>query len=182
MSQADSNQPDTTPPQFHLRPSVPYIANNPGLWLAQLETVFLLGFNFSQNCKAVIANLPPDVLRAIRDVLDTVNIEPDPYTAIKRELLQRLAASSEENIAQLLRGEELENRTPRKLLSRMLGLLGSPLTGQEDILRELFLKKLQHHAQEMVAVCPPTTPLQDVEELAEGFCDIHFILPLLLSP
>ncbi|RXG74056.1 hypothetical protein Avbf_03051 [Armadillidium vulgare] len=107
------------------------------------------------------------MLRSVRDVLSTVNDATDPYGAIKQELLQRLATPHEENIAQLLRGEELGDRTPRQLLSRMSGLVGSPVNGQEVFLREIFLQKLPLEVQRVVAACPSSTPLQDIAEISE---------------
>ncbi|KAL7641233.1 UNVERIFIED_CONTAM: hypothetical protein RMT77_008371 [Armadillidium vulgare] len=167
MSNDNHNQGDNSHPQVNFCPTIPFINNDPGLWLVQLEDVFPHSYNSAQKCTVVISQLPPDVLRSVRDVLSTMNDATDPYGAIKQELLQRLATPQEENIAQLLRVEDLEDRTPRQLLSRMLGLVGSPVNGQEAFLREIFLQKLPLEEQKVVAACPSSTPLQNIAEIAE---------------
>ncbi|KAL7645469.1 UNVERIFIED_CONTAM: hypothetical protein RMT77_003855 [Armadillidium vulgare] len=167
MSNDNGNQGYTSQPQVNFCPTAPYINDDPGLWLAQLEAVFRHFYNSAQKCKVVISQLPPDVLRSVRDVLSTVTDATDPYDAIKQELLQRLATPHAENIAELLRGEELGDRIPRQLLARMLGLAGSPVNGQEVFLREIFLQKLPLEVQRIVAACPSSTPLQNILEMAE---------------
>ncbi|KAL7641245.1 UNVERIFIED_CONTAM: hypothetical protein RMT77_008383 [Armadillidium vulgare] len=180
MSNDNGNQGDNSHPQVNFCSTVPYINNDAGLWLAQLEAVFPHFYNSAQKCKVVISQLPPDALRSVRDVLSTVNDATDPYGAIKQELLQRLATPHAENIAQLLRGEQLGDRTPRQLLSRMLGLAGSPVNGQEVFLREIFLQKLLFKCRKWLQPAHLLYQCKTLQRSQKGSYGILRILPQVL--
>ena len=132
--------------------------------------------------RALVSLLPPEVLRIIKDVLPTIQVSPNPFTAIKTELLNRVATSREERIAQLLSHEALGDRTPRQLMTHLLGQLGAPPTESESLLiRELFLKKLPATAQGILAATSPSTPLQEIASITDRIFRTYHSSPVPIS-
>ena len=162
---------DGTPPPAPQQPAPffpRYIPGDVELWLLQLEAIFPLAYSSEVKFRALVSLLPPEVLRVVKDVLPSVQVSPDPYTAFRTELLNRVATSREERIAQLLSCEALGARTPRQLMTHLLSQLGSPPSESETLLiRELFLKKLPLNAQGILAATSPTTPLQEIASIAD---------------
>ncbi|GBM73780.1 hypothetical protein AVEN_85176-1 [Araneus ventricosus] len=88
-----------------------YNRSDSALWLIMCESTFKLTvpkpitesvtkFNY------VVSHLPPEVAT-------------DPYTHLKTELINRSGESSQQEIRQLLSGEELGTRKPSELLRNM---------------------------------------------------------------
>src|SRR6201990_687865 len=159
-----------------------YIPGDVDLWLLQLEAVFPFAYTFEVKYRALVSLLPPEVLRIIKDVLPTTQVSPDPFTALKRELLNRVVTSREERIAQLLSHEALGDRTPRQLMTHLLGQLGAPPTESESLLiRELFLKKLPATAQGILAATSPSTSLQEIASIADRIFRTYHSSPVPIS-
>ncbi|GBM62676.1 hypothetical protein AVEN_257273-1 [Araneus ventricosus] len=100
-----------------------YNRSDPALWFIMCESTFKLAvpkpitepvtkFNY------VVSHLPPEVASLVRDIL----MNPDatyPYTHLKTELINRSGEYSQQEIRQLLSGEELGTRKPSELLRNM---------------------------------------------------------------
>src|ERR1044072_3371799 len=164
MSHIDSSPPTAPQPA----PFFPrYIPGDVNLWLLQLEAIFPLSYSSEVKFRALVSLLPPEVLRIVKDALPSIQVSQDPFMALRTELLNRVATSRKERTAQLLRGEAFGDRTPRQLMTHLLGQLGSPPTESETFLiRELFLKKMPASAQSILAATSPSTPLQEFASFA----------------
>ncbi|GBM14139.1 hypothetical protein AVEN_60968-1 [Araneus ventricosus] len=93
-----------------------YNRSDPALWFIMCESTFKVAvpklitesitkFNY------VVSDLPPEVASLVLDIL----MNPDatyPYTHLRTELINRSSASSQQEIRQLLSGEELGSRKP----------------------------------------------------------------------
>src|ERR1700755_1118308 len=179
MSHNDS-PPSTAPQPTPFFPR--YIPDDVELWLLQLEAIFPLAYTSEVRYRALVSLLPPEVLRIIKDVLPTIQVSPDPFTAIKTELLNRDATSREEPIAQLQRHEAHGARPPRQLMTHLLGQLGAPPTESEALLiRELFLKKLPATAQGILAATSPSTSLQEIASIADRTFRTYHSSPVPIS-
>ncbi|XP_015922831.2 uncharacterized protein [Parasteatoda tepidariorum] len=98
----------------------------------------------------VVSNLPPDVASLIRDIL----MKPDaidPYEKLKEELIKRSEDSSQQEIRQLLSGEELGSRKPSDLL-RSMKRRAQSLKVPNELMLELFLQRLPSSVQSILAV------------------------------
>ncbi|GBN68206.1 hypothetical protein AVEN_186637-1 [Araneus ventricosus] len=100
-----------------------YNRSDPALWFIMCESTFKLAvskpiaetvtkFNY------VVSHLPPEVASLVRDILMNPDAT-DPYTHLKTELINRSSESSQQEIRQLLTGEELGTRKPSELLRNM---------------------------------------------------------------
>ncbi|GBM91705.1 hypothetical protein AVEN_14911-1 [Araneus ventricosus] len=64
----------------------------------------------------VVSHLPPEVASLVRDILMNPDAT-DPYTHLKTELINRSGESSQQEIRQLLSGEELGTRKPSEFVN-----------------------------------------------------------------
>lgn len=140
----------------------PFWPEEPELWFAQLENQFLLNGISQDNTKYahVVAQLDTKFAREVKDII-TNPPTADKYGTIKNNLIQRLSASQEQRIRQLLEHEELGDRKPSQFLRHLRALAGS--TVPEQLLRSLWLGRLPQQTQIILA-----TRTQDrLDEVAE---------------
>ncbi|GBN20045.1 hypothetical protein AVEN_44735-1 [Araneus ventricosus] len=103
----------------------------------------------------VVSHLPPEVASLVRDILMNPDAT-DPYTHLKTELINRSGESSQQEIRQLLSGEELGTRKPSELLRNMKRLVET-LKVPETFMLELFLKRLPTSVQTILAAVTDLT-------------------------
>ncbi|GBN24085.1 hypothetical protein AVEN_15285-1 [Araneus ventricosus] len=117
---------------------------DPALWFIMCESTFELAvpkpitesvtkFNY------VVSHLPPEVASLVRDILKNPDAT-DPYTHLKTELINRSGESSQQEIRQLLSGEELGTRKPSELL-RNMKRRAETLKVPGTFMLELFLQR-----------------------------------------
>ncbi|GBN34582.1 hypothetical protein AVEN_127285-1 [Araneus ventricosus] len=85
--------------------------SDPGLWFVMCESTFALATPKAitesvTKYNYIVSHLPPDSASLIRDVLMKPDAA-DPYSQIKKELINRSGESSQHEIRKLLSGEEL---------------------------------------------------------------------------
>ncbi|XP_070166118.1 uncharacterized protein [Polyergus mexicanus] len=140
----------------------PFWPEEPELWFAQLESQFTLGGITQDATKYsyVVAHLETRYAREIRDIV-TQPPAQGKYEAVKKALTQRLTATQEQRIRQLLEHEELGDRKPSQFL-RLLQTLANDNV-PEQLLRTLWLGRLPQQAQVILA----TRTEDRLEEVAE---------------
>lgn len=144
----------------------PFWAADPLVWFAQVEAQFSLANVVSEKTKYghVVSKLPPEIASDVRELLlnpPTTNA----YTQLKDLLLERVTASAQKRLRQLLTAEELGDRKPTQLLRAMQRLMGDrPI--DETLLKELFLQRLPSNIQMVLAASPPG-PLDSLAKLAD---------------
>src|SRR6201990_778547 len=179
MSNKDA-PPPTAPQPAPFFPR--YIPEDVDLWLLQLEAIFPFSYTSEVKYRALVSLLPPEVLRIVKDALTSIQVSQDPFTALKTELLNRVATSREERIAQLLSHGALGDHTSRQLMTHLLGQLGSPATESETLLiRSLFVKKLPVTAQGIFATTSPSTSLQEIASIADRIFRTYHSSPVPIS-
>lgn len=158
--------PFALPSRVHLPP---FNKSDPSLWFITVEEQFnLAGITHEDGRYANIINsLPGEIALQVRDLITNKPLVL-PYTTLKNLLIQRLSASLDERIHQLLQKETLGSQRPTQLLVRMNSLM-SECTGMIDgnVFRSLFLQRMPRNVQEILSVLADTTSVQSLAQMAD---------------
>uniref|UniRef100_A0A2A4J8M7 DUF7041 domain-containing protein n=1 Tax=Heliothis virescens TaxID=7102 RepID=A0A2A4J8M7_HELVI len=149
----------------------PFWAEEPEIWFAQVEGQFSIAGITADVTKFnyVIGHLENQYTRDIKDII----INPpatNKYEKLKTELIKRLTASNEKKITQLLMHEELGDRKPSQFFRHLKSLAGSNVP--DDFLRTIWVSRLPHGIQTVLAGQPLTTALEDLTDLADRVNDL----------
>ncbi|PIK55880.1 gag-pol polyprotein [Apostichopus japonicus] len=150
----------------------PYWPNDPAVWFAQVQAQFMTrGITSEQTQFAyIVSALQPEIAQEVRDIL--MNPPTDtPYSHLKAELIRRTSVSEQKRLHQLLTQEELGDRKPSQLLRRMEQLLGSDKL-DETIFKQLFLQRLPHHVQTILASSRDDMKVTQLADLADRIIDV----------
>lgn len=145
----------------------PFWKSNPTLWFVRLEANFNLANITSELTKFnhVVASIDADVLTSVSDII--VNPPPnEPYTALKKRLIDSHSESETSRIRTLLQGLELGDQRPSQLLTRMRALAGTSVG--EPLLKSLWLGRLPNNTQSILAALN-----EDLTQLAPIADKIH---------
>ncbi|XP_037875269.1 uncharacterized protein LOC119630332 [Bombyx mori] len=186
MQGIDKTDPPPTDPLFPQPTSVcrvaiklpPFWPDRPAIWFAQVEAQFsssgisadLTKFNY------VIAQLDTRVIGEVEDII----LQPPPedkYGRLKSELIRRLSTSEEQRVRQLVSDVELGNRRPSQFLRYLRSLAGKTLT-DENLLRQLWMRRLPQHLQAILAAQSELS-LDKVAELADKILEVS---PGMVAP
>ncbi|CAH8286725.1 unnamed protein product, partial [Schistosoma margrebowiei] len=87
--------------------------NNPRIWFAQIEALFMARGIKSQATKYayVVGALPIEIAAEVGDLIDHVP-EAEPYDKLKTAVIQRTSVSDERRLQQLLTSCELGDKRP----------------------------------------------------------------------
>ncbi|XP_051156309.1 uncharacterized protein LOC127278571 [Leptopilina boulardi] len=152
-------------PVNYRTPKLPkFFRNDPELWFAQAEAMFLYARLTSERARAgaVISVLDFDVIQSVRDLV-TSN-QPILYTELKERLISNFATSPENNLRQLLKGEILNEGNPSLVLSRIRNLSGGQCS--DEVIRAIFIEQLPCDYRVALALSE-TTDLQRLGKLAD---------------
>ncbi|XP_029680763.1 uncharacterized protein LOC115246214 [Formica exsecta] len=119
----------------------PFWPDEPELWFAQLESQFTLGGITQDATKYfyVLTHLETRYACEIRDIVTQPSAQ-GKYDAVKKALTQRLTATQEQRICQLLEHEKLGDRKPSQFLRHLQTLANNNVP--EQLLRTLWLGRL----------------------------------------
>lgn len=131
-----------------------YNRSDPALWFIMCESTFKLASpkpitDSMTKYNYIVSHLPPEIASLVRDILMNPDAT-DPYKNLKTELIARSGESSQQEIRQLLSGEELGNRKPSELL-RNMKRRAETLKVSEKLMLELFLQRLPTSVQTILA-------------------------------
>lgn len=151
-----------------------YNRSDPTLWFIMCESTFKLATpkpitESMTKYNYIVSHLPPEIASIVRDIL----IKPDatdPYTHLKTELVNRSGESSQQEIRQLLSGEELGNRKPSELL-RNMKRRAENLNVPEQLMLELFLHRLPTSVQTILAAVTNLT-LDKAAEISDKIMEV----------
>lgn len=151
-----------------------YNRSDPALWFVMCESTFALAtpkpITESQTkYNYVVSHLPPDTASLVRDILMKPDAN-DPYSQLKTELINRSGESSQQEIRQLLSGEELGTRKPSELLRNMKRRAES-LNVPENLMMELFLQRLPASVQSILAAVSGLT-LEKAAEVSDKILEV----------
>jgi hypothetical protein len=158
----------------------PFWPEEPEIWFAQVEGQFAISGITSDVTKFnyVIGQLDNRYSREVKDAI----INPpanDKYIKLKTELIKRLSASNENKIKQLLMHEELGDRKPSQFLRHLKSLAGANVP--DDFLKTIWISRLPHGIQTVLAGQPPSAHLDDMADLADRVNEIAVTPPSVAS-
>lgn len=149
----------------------PFWAEEPEIWFAQVEGQFAMSgiTNDATKFNYVIAHLDNKHSKEVKDII----VSPpatQKYQKLKTELIKRLSASNEKKIKQLLMHEELGDRKPSQFLRHLKSLAGSDVP--DDFLKTIWISRLPHGIQTVLAGQPAAAPIEDLADLADRVNDL----------
>jgi len=146
----------------------PFWADEPELWFAQLEGQFaLVGITQDATKYAyVLANIETRHAKEVKDLITSPPAD-NKYEALKKAFIQRLSASQEQQIRQLLEHEEMGDRRPSQFLRHLQSLARTAIP--EQLLRTLWMGRLPSQLQAILA----SRTMDNLEEVAEQADKIH---------
>jgi len=146
----------------------PFWADEPELWFAQLEGQFALGGITQDATKYayVLANIETRHAKEVKDLITSPPAD-NKYEALKKAFIQRLSASQEQQIRQLLEHEEMGDRRPSQFLRHLQSLAHATIP--EQLLRTLWMGRLPSQLQAILA----SRTTDNLDEVAEQADKIH---------
>lgn len=179
MEPYQKDTPPMDPNTFSQSPSLyrvavklpPFWSDRPALWFAQVEAQFTISGITADQTKynQVVAQLDARVIGEIEDIVLQPPAE-NKYDHLKLELIRRLSTSEEQRVRQLVSDEELGDRRPSQFLRHLRSLAGNSLT-DENLLRQLWMRRLPQHLQAILAA-QSELPLAKVAELADKILEV----------
>ena len=112
----------------------------------------------------VIAQLEPEILISIRDILMNDPRPADIYTQIRTRIIGSYSVSAEVRLRQLLKGQTLSSERPSKILAG-LRALDDQQCG-DDIIRSIFLDQIPQNIR-VILIGSTITELQELATLAD---------------
>ncbi|KMQ83871.1 hypothetical protein RF55_18896 [Lasius niger] len=148
----------------------PFWPEEPELWFAQIEGQFTLGGITQDATKYsyVVSHIETRYAREIRDII-TQPPANGKYEAVKKALIQRLTATQEQRIRQLIEHEELGDRKPSQFLRYLRTLADANLPN--ELLRTLWLGRLPTQIQVILATRTEDR-LEDIAEQADRIAEV----------
>ncbi|XP_047022621.1 uncharacterized protein LOC124632011 [Helicoverpa zea] len=149
----------------------PFCPEEPAVWFAQIEGQFVLGRISSDTTKfyTVVTQLETKYAMQVKDII-TKPPETNKYEKLKTELINRLSASQEKRIQQLLIHEELGDRRPSQFLRHLQNLAGP--AGASDFVKSLWTNRLPQNIQTVIASQIADLPVEKLAEIADQVYDI----------
>ncbi|XP_047020910.1 uncharacterized protein LOC124644739 [Helicoverpa zea] len=149
----------------------PFCPEEPAVWFAQIEGQFVLGRISSDTTKfyTVVTQLETKYAMQVKDII-TKPPETNKYEKLKTELINRLSASQEKRIQQLLIHEELGDRRPSQFLRHLQNLAGP--AGASDFVKSLWTNRLPQNIQTVIASQIADLPVEKLAEIADRVYDI----------
>lgn len=129
----------------------PFWSDRVTVWFAQAEAQFLLaGINTDvTKYSYVLSQIDHKVAGEIEDIVINPPAE-GKYQTLKETLIKRFSISEEQRVRQLLGDEELGDRKPSQFLRHLRSIAGTTLS-DDNILRQLWVRRLPLHAQGILA-------------------------------
>lgn len=148
----------------------PFWPEEPTLWFAQLEGQFSIANVTADATKFyyVVSNLEHRYAAEVKDLI-TNPPSTGKYDKLKAELVNRLSASKEKRMEELVSQAELGDRKPSQFLRHLRDLAGKDIS--DDFLRSLWAKRLPTHVQVIIATMTNAS-LDDIAALADKVNEI----------
>lgn len=147
-------------------------ADKPAVWFSQAEAQFLLSGIKTEKTKYsyVVAQLDTRVAAEVEDIL-TGSEENKTYDKIKEALISRLSISEERRVQQLIKDEEMGDRTPSQFLRFLRSLAGSSAAVSDSLLKQIWLQRLPPTAS-AILTSQTTLTLDALATLADRIVEV----------
>lgn len=145
--------------------------DKPAIWFAQVEAQFQIANIVCDTTKYnyIIGHLDQKLAAEIEDIITNPPVD-GKYDKLKEILIQRLSTSQEKRVRQLLSDEELGDRKPSQFLRHLRSLAGTAFS-EDNIIRQLWLRRLPQQAQAILAAQADLN-LEKVAELADKIVEL----------
>uniref|UniRef100_A0ABD2XQ40 DUF7041 domain-containing protein n=1 Tax=Trichogramma kaykai TaxID=54128 RepID=A0ABD2XQ40_9HYME len=152
--------------------------DRPSLWFAQADSHFILSDITVESTKFhyVVSQLDARVALEVEDII-TNPPAVNPYTFLRLKLIERLSASEEQRVRQLISEEELGDRKPSQFLRHLRSLAGATIV-QDNLMRQLWLHRLPSSVRAILAT-QTDAALDKLAELADKIIEISPCTPTL---
>uniref|UniRef100_A0ABD2W8E8 DUF7041 domain-containing protein n=1 Tax=Trichogramma kaykai TaxID=54128 RepID=A0ABD2W8E8_9HYME len=152
--------------------------DRPSLWFAQADSQFILSDITVESTKFhyVVSQLDARVALEVEDII-TNPPAVNPYTFLRLKLIERLSASEEQRVRQLISEEELGDRKPSQFLRHLRSLAGATIV-QDNLMRQLWLHRLPSSVRAILAT-QTDAALDKLAELADKIIEISPCTPTL---
>ena len=148
-----------------------FTPEEPELWLLQVECAFDVAGVVSDELrfKHIVANLPPSIAAAVKDVIRTSR----SFAALSAALQSRLAQSRADRLKTLLSRQQLGDQKPSALLRSMRNELAAAGDAPVDteLFRTLFQQRLPQPVRAALALLPATSSLDTLAEAADRYLE-----------
>ncbi|CAH2087471.1 unnamed protein product [Euphydryas editha] len=158
----------------------PFWPEEPELWFAQVEGQFTISGITSDATKFyyIVGQLDMEFSREVKDIITSPPLT-NKYLKLKTELIKRLTSSKEKKLKQLLMHEELGDRKPSQFLRHLKSLAGANVP--DDFLRTIWVSRLSHGIQTVLASQPSSTYIDDLADLADRVHELATPSPAVAS-
>nr|XP_022907821.1 uncharacterized protein LOC111419278 [Onthophagus taurus] len=121
----------------------PLWPSNPDIWFRQVEAQFTLTRTSSEttNFNILLAHLSTEI---ISTVVDLIQNPPDinPYSSLKKLLIERLSLSEEKQLDDVLLGSQMGYQKPSDFYRAMLTTVGGSQVVSPNLLLKLWPRRL----------------------------------------
>ncbi|XP_045454943.1 uncharacterized protein LOC123664443 [Melitaea cinxia] len=158
----------------------PFCPEEPELWFALVEGQFTISGITRDATKFyyVVGQLDNEISREVKDIIISPPLT-NKFLKLKTELIKRLASSKEKKIKQLLMHEELGDRKPSQFLRHLKSLAG--VNVPDDFLRTIWVSRLSHGIQTVLAGQPSSSCIDDLADLADRIHELATSSPMVAS-
>jgi hypothetical protein len=155
----------------------PFWSDRPSLWFAQADSQFFISNITNDETKFhyVISQLDTRYAAEVEYIISNPPAT-DKYITLRTKLVERLSASEEQRVRQLISDEELGERRPSQFLRHLRSLAGATAF-QDNFLRQLWLRRLPPQAQAILTTQMELS-LDKLADLADKIVEVaHQPLP-----
>ncbi|XP_058799032.1 uncharacterized protein LOC131668682 [Phymastichus coffea] len=149
----------------------PFWSDKPSLWFVQADSQFTLSDITNEVTKFhyVVSQLDARIALEVEDVIKNPP-QLNPYTYLRTKIIERLSASEEQRVRQLISAEELGDRKPSQFLRHLQSFAGTTIV-PDNLLRRLWLQRLPQNVQAIIA---PQSELaiDKLSELADKIIEV----------
>lgn len=144
--------------------SQPFYESDPELWFITVESQFAARKITADKTmyNHVVANLNFKAANEVKSLLKEPYVE-GKYYALKKALIDAFATSATERIKQLLSNEELGDRKPSLLLSKMQQLAENAVS--DEFIKSLWIQRLPETARQILSASNDT--LENLAKMAD---------------
>lgn len=149
----------------------PFWLDKPSVWFGQVEAQFEIAGITQDRTKYnyIISTLDSKTASEVADIIENPP-QKDCYEYLKAEMLKRLSASREERVRRLLGNEDIGDRKPSQFLRHLRCLAGTVLKN-DDIIRQLWIRRLPNNAQVILAA-QEDLPLEKAADIADKIVEV----------
>lgn len=162
--EVDENISISLPPFWHEMPS---------LWFTQAEAVFTAKrvSSDSKQYLFTVAALPVDIIATVSDVISAPP-ENDKFRTLKNEIIKRLSLSETQRLEKLIGTTTMGDLIPSAFYRKLQQLAGSSTAVTEDLLKNLWFKRLPEQLRSIVLV-QESEPITKLTALADKIWEYH---------